>query len=112
MHKGYFTRHSLRFKPSSTHEAFEKRADSVSSDIDVIGIHPQLVDAERVCVLSCKAGQSGFDPAAKVKEIEETRIVSGREACFASFANRSGLKRFSLKWRGAQERGDLFITRW
>jgi hypothetical protein len=80
MHNGYFTRHNLRFKPSRTHRAFDRRADSVTSDIDVIGIHPLLKGDERVVVLSCKAWQTGFDPAAKVREIEEERIVSGRAA--------------------------------
>jgi hypothetical protein len=80
MHRGYFTRHNLRFKPSQSHVAFEKRADSVASDIDVIGIHPLLEGEERVAVVSCKAWQGGFNPASKVAEITGNKIISGREA--------------------------------
>jgi hypothetical protein len=80
MHQGYFTRHNLRFKPSSGHREFDKHADAVASDIDVIGIHPRKKGVERVVVLSCKAWQRGFDPAAKVRQIENARKVSGREA--------------------------------
>jgi hypothetical protein len=37
-----------------------------------------------VLVLSCKAWQRGFDPASKLREISEGKIVSGRAAwkCF------------------------------
>jgi hypothetical protein len=77
MHKGYFTRHNIRFKPSSNHVNFIKNADSVASDIDVMGIHPRLHGDEQVVVVSCKAWQSGFDPSAKVAEIIEDKIRSG-----------------------------------
>lgn len=80
MHRGYFTRHNLRFKPAVTHADFASRADSVSSDIDVIAVDPRRTDIERVLVLSCKAWQKGFDPAAKVAEIEGGKRVSGRMA--------------------------------
>ena len=79
MHKGYFTRHNIRFKPSSDHIDFVQRADAVASDIDVLGINPCLQGNERVAVISCKAWQSGFDPAAKVAEIAGNKIRSGRE---------------------------------
>jgi hypothetical protein len=81
MHQGYFTRHNIRFKPFSTHADFKQRADSVASDIDVIGVHPcPKKDQERVVVVSCKSWQYGFDPAAKVTEITSGAIRSGREA--------------------------------
>ena len=80
MHKGYFTRHNLRFKLAVAHADYEGRQDSVSSDIDVIAIDPRRDDRERVLVLSCKAWQAGFDPVSKIAEIEGNKIVSGREA--------------------------------
>ena len=92
MHKGYFTRHNLLFKPSGDHKEFIQRADSVDSDIDVVGIHPKLKGTERVLVLSCKAWQYGFDPASKVREITEGKKSSGKEA-----------------WRGFRE---LCIPKW
>ena len=92
MHKGYFTRHNIRFKPSDKHVDYSSREDSVNSDIDVIAVDPRRTDIERVLVLSCKAWQSGFDPAAKVAEIEKGKISSGREA-----------------WRGFRE---LYSPKW
>ena len=80
MHKGYFTRHNIRFKPSRSHPDFQQKADAVASDIDVIGIHPRQQGEDHVVVVSCKAWQSGFDPASKFIEITENKIRSGREA--------------------------------
>jgi hypothetical protein len=80
MHRGYFTRHNIRFKPSPTHPGFEVKADSVPSDIDVIGVHPCPEGQARVVVVSCKSWQYGFDPAAKVTEITNGAIRSGRAA--------------------------------
>ena len=33
---------------------------SVSSDIDVVGLHPQLTGTDRVMAVSCKSWQGGF----------------------------------------------------
>jgi hypothetical protein len=46
----------------------------------VIAVHPRRRDRKRVLVLSCKAWQSGFDPAAKVAEINGNKTISGRKA--------------------------------
>jgi hypothetical protein len=80
MFKGYFTRHNMRFKPSSSHGDFIKNADVVPSDIDVVAIHPCYSGIERVVVVSCKSWQRGFDPAAKIDEITNNKFRSGREA--------------------------------
>lgn len=79
-HEGYFARHNLRFKPHDSSPDFNQHANSVHSDIDVIAVNPRRSDVDRVRVLSCKAWQSGFNPAAKVTEIECNKIISGREA--------------------------------
>ena len=39
-HKGYFTRHNIKFRPAGDHVEYDTRQDAVHSDIDVIGIHP------------------------------------------------------------------------
>jgi hypothetical protein len=78
MHHGYFTRHNLRFMPAIDHTEFDPKTDSNHSDIDVVGIHPFREGAERVLVLSCKAWQGGFDPAARVSAIVLGKTVSGR----------------------------------
>ena len=53
--KGYFTTHNLRFRPQRDHPDWSKNADSVRSDIDVVGLHPRRNDLARVVVVSCKA---------------------------------------------------------
>jgi hypothetical protein len=92
MHKGYFTRHNIRFKPSRNHAEYISKQDSVASDIDVIAVHPRQQGAERVIVVSCKSWQGGFDPAAKISEIRRGKKVAGRDA-----------------WRGFRE---LVIPKW
>lgn len=38
--KGYFTAHNARFRPASEHPMFDRRQDSVRSDVDVVAFHP------------------------------------------------------------------------
>ena len=77
--RGYFTRHNLKFKPRPDHQNFDQRQDSVPSDIDVLAVNPLIKGPERVIVVSCKSWQAGFDVRAKIAEIEENKIRSGRE---------------------------------
>ncbi|MEG9861357.1 MAG: hypothetical protein V6Z81_02460 [Parvularculales bacterium] len=78
-HKGYFTRHNVKFKPDPSHPEYESKQDRVASDIDVIGFNPTLKGSERVIVVSCKSWQGGFDPDNIIKKIEEGKKESGRE---------------------------------
>ena len=80
LHKGYFVRHNLKFKPRADHPDFETRQDSNHSDIDVIGYHPTKTGVDQVIVVSCKSWQSGFRPTQRLRDIGEKRIVSGRDA--------------------------------
>lgn len=59
--QGYFTTHNVRFNPSKGHPEYVSRNDSVPSDIDVLGFHPQRSGPDRVVAVSCKAWQTGFD---------------------------------------------------
>jgi hypothetical protein len=79
-HKGYFTRHNIKFRPDSKHLDFDSRQDSVHSDIDIVGINPILQGPDRVVAVSCKSWQGGFNPKSKIAEIENNKIVSCREA--------------------------------
>jgi len=79
-HKGYFTRHNIKFRPSAGHVDFDSKLDSNHSDIDVVGFNPKVKGAERVLAVSCKSWQSGFRPESKISEIEDNKIVNGREA--------------------------------
>ena len=59
--QGYFTTHNVRFNPSRFHPDYLSRNDSVASDVDVVGLHPQHSGHERVMAVSCKSWQTGFD---------------------------------------------------
>jgi hypothetical protein len=80
IHRGYFVRHNVKFLPRKDHPDFKVSEDSNHSDIDVLGFNPLLKGPDRVWAVGCKSWQSGFDPATKIREIEENRRVSGREA--------------------------------
>ncbi len=91
-HRGYFTRHNIKFRPRTNHSDFVKKDDSNHSDIDVVGINPLLRGPGRVMAVSCKSWQGGFKPEAKLAELENNKIVSGREA-----------------WKGFRE---LMVPKW
>ena len=76
---GYFTRHNLRFKPAKSHRQYVASQDSVSSDVDVVGVKPTIRGANRVWVVSCKSWQSGFDPDAKLREMRHEKANPKRE---------------------------------
>ncbi len=71
-HRGYFTMHNIKFKPSEEHADFVQSEDSVHSDIDIIGVNPLKLGAEQVMVVSCKSWQSGFDATAVLRQLEGT----------------------------------------
>ena len=77
---GYFTRHNLKFRPRSDHPDFDLRQDSVHSDIDILAVNPLRKSPARVIAVSCKSWQAGFDVRAKLDEITNNKIRSGREA--------------------------------
>ena len=80
IHRGYFVRHNVKFLPSKDHKDFVTNQDSNHSDIDVLGYNPLLEASDRVWAVSCKSWQSGFNPKAKIIEIEEDKTVNGRKA--------------------------------
>ena len=57
---GYFTAHSVRFRPSVNHPLFVPQQDSVYSDVEIVAVHPKKRGTDRVLVVSCKAWQAGF----------------------------------------------------
>jgi hypothetical protein len=67
--KGYFTRASLRFKPSERHPEFDRQKDSVYGDVDVIGIHPIKTGSARVFAVSYKSWQDGFEIRGMVEDL-------------------------------------------
>lgn len=77
---GYITMHNIRFGPRTDHPDYIKKQDSVTSDVDVVGVHPLRNGIDRVIVLSCKAWQSGFDATDKLEQLRKNRKGSGRDA--------------------------------
>jgi hypothetical protein len=78
--QGYFTQHNVKFRPEKDHAKFNATDDSNDSDIDVLAFHPKLRGTNRVWAVSCKSWQSGFFPEKRIKNIENGKIVGGREA--------------------------------
>lgn len=78
--RGYFTRHNLKFRPTESSSGYSKSQDAVSSDIDVVGIHPTLRGRERVQVVSCKSWQGGFRPERWIEAFACNKTVFGRPA--------------------------------
>jgi hypothetical protein len=79
-HKEYFTTHNVKFKPSKKHPDYNARQDSVHSDIDILAVNPKLKGADRILTVNCKSWQGGLNPESKIREFENNKIVSGREA--------------------------------
>lgn len=82
---GYFTRHNVRFKPDPDHVDYVADQDRVSSDVDVVGIHPGKAGPERVVVVSCKAWQDGFNPGRKLAELRGDRPSPKGKATWRHF---------------------------
>jgi len=78
--RGYFTMHNIKFRPDSDHPDYVPIQDSNNSDIDVIGINPNLSGCNRVWAISCKSWQGGFRPAGRIAKISNKGRVSGRDA--------------------------------
>ena len=80
LHRGYFVRHNIKFRPRKNHPDFILIQDSNHSDIDVVGYHPMMSGSERVLVVSCKSWQGGFSPASELDAIVNNKIRGGRRA--------------------------------
>ena len=79
-HKGYFTRHNVKFKPLPTAVGFVANDDRVDSDVDGVGFNPMLKNPERIFIVNCKSWQSGFDLSHWIDGIEHNKIYNDREA--------------------------------
>lgn len=123
-HLGYFTRSNLKFRPREDHRDFVRIEDSNHSDIDVIALHPTKRGANRVMVISCKSWQSGFDPRAKIQELGQNKVRSGRapwkafrelvqpkwsEAFITAIRNATGSDRFTYVTAVTAIKGDRAI---
>ena len=75
---GYFTMHNVRFRPRPDSAGYTKRADSVYSDIDVIGIRPHKSGPSEVKVVTCKSWQGGFNASRWATYLTLPGNTSGR----------------------------------
>ena len=80
LHLGYFVRHNIKFLPTTSHTDYIKNQHSNHSDIDVLAYHPSKKGHERVFAVSCKSWQGGFNPTSELKNIEQGKVVRGRDA--------------------------------
>ena len=80
IHRGYFVRHNIKYLPDKKHPDFVSNQDSNHSDIDVLGLHPNLEGPERVWAVSCKSWQSGFNPKSEIDAIRQNKRIRGRDA--------------------------------
>ena len=80
LHKGYFVRHNVKFRPNKEHPNFIPKEDSNHSDIDVLGYHPTKVGHDKIWAVSCKSWQEGFNPSKQINAILNNKKLSGREA--------------------------------
>jgi hypothetical protein len=125
--KGYFTTHNVRFKPSQDHALFEGDQDRVPSDVDVVGLHPQRTDTERVIVVTCKSWQTGFNPRRKLEELRgvaknpkratwrhfrELWVPKWNEAFREKIAELTGAKTFAYRIAVTRLQGDGDSGRW
>lgn len=119
--KGHFTVHNVRFRPASEHPLFDRRQDSVRSDVDVVAFHPTKRGLDRVVVVSCKAWQDGFDATAKLAELRgekknpkratekhfrELWIPKWSEAFRARIKDLTGTDRFAYRIAVTRLKGD------
>jgi hypothetical protein len=119
--QGYFTTHNVRFRPSPDHPDYDRRQDSVRSDVDVVGVHPRRTDLERVVVISCKSWQEGFDgtrrlamlrgekpdlPRESWKSFRELWVPKWSEAFRAKIAEITGASAFSYRLAVTRLYGD------
>ena len=77
--KGYFTMANVKFLPSKDDPQYSSKQDSVSSDIDIVGLNPKLEGEQKVVAVSCKSWQEGFSPGWELDMIRKKKIVGGRE---------------------------------
>ncbi len=79
LHNGYFVRNNIKYKPNMEHKDTESGKDSNYSDIDILAYNPTKTGYNKVWVISCKSWQKGFSPKSEISNIENKKIISGRE---------------------------------
>lgn len=118
---GYFTTHNVRFRPRADHPDRISNRDSVSSDVDVVGLHPLKEGVDRVVVVTCKAWQAGFDATARLKELRNEKrnpkratwqhfrelwIPKWSESFLARIEELTGVREFAYRIAVTRLRGD------
>jgi len=99
--KGYFTLANVKFRPVPGDQGYDSQQDSVPSDIDVIGFHPDKSGHEKVVAVSCKSWQDGFWIDWELDHITKNKKYAGRERwrTYRELANDKWAKAFKSKIR-------------
>jgi hypothetical protein len=125
--KGYFTTHNVRFKPRTDHLEWEGDQDRVSSDVDVVGLHPRRTGVDKVMVVTCKSWQTGFNARRKLEELRgdaknpkratwrhfrELWVPKWSEAFRDAIAELTGERTFSYRIAVTRLQGEGAIDTW
>ena len=78
--QGYFTTHNVKFRPDQDDYEYDKKVDSVYSDIDILAYNPILNSPNNVIVATCKSWQTGLRVGPAISAIEMDKNVAGRPA--------------------------------
>jgi hypothetical protein len=119
--RGYFTIHNVGFRPASDHPDHDRRADSVRSDVDVVGFNPTQRGNDRVWVVSCKSWQTGFaadrllaqlqgrarNPKRERWKLRELWVPKWSQAFIAEIERRTGTRRFTYFLAVTRLTGDV-----
>ncbi|MBI5499775.1 MAG: hypothetical protein HY907_06000 [Deltaproteobacteria bacterium] len=96
---GWFVKHNVKFRPDPAHPDYDRRRDSVHSDIDILAVSAIAKGTGRVEVVTCKSWQGGFDLRHWKKVLEGEATYSERGAKFKP----------REPWKGFHE---LVSTKW
>jgi hypothetical protein len=123
-HRGYFVQHNIKYRPSKTAVGYNSKADSVHSDIDVLGYNPVKKGPNRVVAVTIKSWQEGFDFRSVLNQIESNKVVAGkasqlryRELCIPKWSDafieaikdRTGERRFTYVLAVTRAKGDAKV---
>ncbi|MDO9475374.1 MAG: hypothetical protein Q7L07_01590 [Pseudohongiella sp.] len=99
---GWFVKHNVKYRPSTTNEHYEGKRDSVHSDIDILAFSPLGKGVKRVAVVTCKSWQGGFATEKWLRVLEGDHSYNERTE---RFQKREEWKYFrelvSPKWQEA-----------
>jgi hypothetical protein len=80
IHEGFFVQRNIKYRPNSADPEYNSSSDSVSSDIDILAVHPRRVGPSATYAVNIKSWQGGFRFASTIAEIEHDKKISGKSS--------------------------------